>query len=197
MVRPTPTCNPARPGSQAGFGFLTVLFLIILIGLALGQAGTLWSTQATRIKEADLLYVGEQYRSAIKAYYEAGSGAAQTYPRKLDDLLLDPRQPAIRRYLRKLYPDPLTGKPDWGLIADPVTQEIRGVYSRAPGAPLKTRGFPKKQAEFENARSYTDWRFETTPQDTASVSIPAASAPAAGRPPLTTPPPALTPAVTN
>jgi type II secretory pathway pseudopilin PulG len=179
MARPTPTGSTPAIRAQAGFGFLTVLFLIILIGLALGQAGTVWSTQSTRLKEADLLWVGEQYRNALKAYYEAGNGAAKTWPHTLDDLILDPRQPTIRRYLRKRYPDPLTGKQDWGLISDPVTNEIRGVYSRAPGQPLKQSGFPKNEADFEKAKTYADWRFEAKAQDE--------TAPSPGAPPALTP----------
>jgi type II secretory pathway pseudopilin PulG len=196
MARRTPSGKPRR-GAQAGFGFLTVLFLIILIGLALGQAGTLWSTQSTRIKEADLLWVGEQYRSAIAAYYEASSGAAKTWPRKLDDLVLDPRQPTIRRYLRRLYPDPVSGKQDWGLITDPETQGIRGVYSRAAGKPLKLSGFPKKEADFENAKTYSDWRFEAKPEQAAlgPVAAPAApQSPKPGVPAASASPPALAPA---
>ncbi len=177
MVRPTPTGKSRLRRHQGGFGFLTILLLIVLIGLALGQAGTLWGTESRRIKEAGLLYVGEQYRNAILSYYESSPGQAKTWPKSLDDLLLDPRQPRLTRHLRKLYLDPVSGTPDWGLITDPVTQEIHGVYSTAPGQPLKTGGFSKKEEKFEGAESYAAWRFEALPPTVEQVPAPTPTLP--------------------
>ena len=90
-----------------GFTYLTVLFIVAVLMGGLALVGEVWETWAKREKEADLLFVGNQYRKAIQRYVL--SGKAQ-YPRTLDDLLLDPRQPSKQRYLRKLYPDPMTGK---------------------------------------------------------------------------------------
>jgi type II secretory pathway pseudopilin PulG len=177
MVRPTPTGKRTLRRKQAGFGFLAVLLLIVLIGLALGQAGMLWSTQSRRIKEAELLYVGERYRDAIRSYQESSPGQAKSYPKTLDDLLLDPRHPRMTRHLRKLYRDPVGDTPDWGLITDPVTQEIHGVYSTAPGQPLKTSGFSKKEANFEGAESYAAWRFEAVPPPEEQVPAPTPALP--------------------
>ena len=42
---------------QSGFGYLLVLLLIALLGIGLGAAGTLWSTESQRVKESDLLYI--------------------------------------------------------------------------------------------------------------------------------------------
>ena len=45
------------------------------------------------------------------------------------------------RHLRRLYRDPLTGSADWGVVKGPDGGVI-GVYSQAPGKPLKQDGFP-------------------------------------------------------
>lgn len=146
---------------QAGFSYLLVLLLIVLMGIGLGAAGTLWRTESQRLKESELLFIGEQYRKAIRSYYTAPAPAKQ-YPKNLEDLLLDSRQTQLTRHLRKLYPDPVTGKKEWGLIMDAESQQISGVYSLAQGKPLKQRGFDSRQKDFENAEGYSDWRFVVT-----------------------------------
>lgn len=146
---------------QRGFGYLLVLLLVVLMGIGLGAAGTLWKTESQRVKESELLFVGEAYRQAIRNYYSA-PGPTKQYPKSLEDLLLDTRQTQLTRHLRKLYPDPMTGKAEWGLIRDAESQQINGVYSLAPGEPLKQQGFDSRQKDFENAKSYGDWRFVAT-----------------------------------
>jgi hypothetical protein len=192
MARRTPSGKPRR-GAQAGFGFLTVLFLIILIGLALGQAGTLWSTQSTRIKEADLLWVGEQYRSAIAAYYEASSGAAKTWPRKLDDLVLDHGNRQYGAICAVSIPI-LSAANRTGVLSSTPKPGIRGVYSRAAGKPLKLSGLPKKKRTSKNAKTYSDWRFEAKPEQAALGPVAAPAAPPPGVPAASASPPALAPA---
>ena len=174
---------------QSGFSFILVLLLIVLMGIGLGVAGTLWHTESQRAKEAELLYTGEQYRKAIRSYAEspAAAGAAKHFPKKLDDLILDPRQNTLVRHLRRLYPDPLTGKNNWGLIMDESNQQISGVYSKAPGEPRKQQGFGIEQKNFAAATSYADWRFEVVKAQAPPTTI--ATQPSAATPaPLTATP---------
>ena len=147
---------------QSGFAYLLVLLLVVLMGLGLGAAGTLWQTESQRLKERELLYIGEQYRQAINRYYNA-PGPIKQYPKSLEALLLDTRQPTVTRHLRKLYPDPMTHKKEWGLVVDGDSEEIRGVYSLAPGEPLKQHGFALHQQGFEEAKTYAAWQFVVTP----------------------------------
>lgn len=156
-----PTVNGKRMRRESGFAYLLVLLLVVLMGLGLGVAGTLWHTESQRLKESELLYIGEQYRQAISRYYNA-PGLIKQYPKSLEALLLDTRQPTLTRHLRKLYPDPMTNKA-WGLVVDPDSQQIRGVFSTAPGEPLKQHGFALNQREFEEAKTYAAWQFVVTP----------------------------------
>jgi hypothetical protein len=107
-----------------------------------------------------LLFAGHQYRQAIARYYLAGP---RQYPRALADLLKDPRRPGTERYLRRLYPDPLTGGSEWGLVRGP-DGGIQGVYSLSKDRPLKSAGFRPRDRELLGASSYTDWKFLHTPQ---------------------------------
>jgi type II secretory pathway pseudopilin PulG len=140
---------------QRGFTYLTVLFMIAILAGGLALVGEMWHTSAIREKEAELLFVGHEYRKAIERYYL--SGPQRQYPRSLEELLKDPRRPGNERYLRKLYPDPVTGK-EWGLVKAP-DGGVWGVHSLSEARPLKSSGFKVRDAGFEGAQRYADWKF--------------------------------------
>lgn len=158
------------PGNQnqEGFTYLAVLATVIVFGISVTGAATYWRTVMDREQETQLLFRGDRIRRAIAAYAEESpSGRPDDYPDQLSDLLKDPRQPTVRRYLRKIYPDPMTPDGEWELIR----QEgggIRGVYSRSRRKPRKTGNFPVEYKAFEKAETYRDWKFDagsgTTPQ---------------------------------
>lgn len=138
---------------------LWLLFFIAGLGVGLAAVGTMWHTHATREKEAELLFVGDQYRRAIDSFQRASRPGERTLPRSIDELLLDPRDNLVpRRHLRRPYPDPMTGDTDWVLITD-AARGIVGVHSRHEGKPLKTAGFPEAYARFANVGSYRQWAF--------------------------------------
>ena len=138
-----------------GFTYLAVLFAVAILSGGLALAGEMWETSAQREREAELLFVGHQYRMAIQRYFL--SGPQRQYPRSLEDLLKDPRRPGTERYLRRLYPDPITGK-EWALVKAP-DGGILGVHSLSEERPLKVAGFKLRDAGFEGAENYSDWKF--------------------------------------
>src|SRR5438105_11108473 len=142
-----------------GFTYLTVLFIVAVITAGLALVGEVWETAAKREKEAQLLFVGNEYRKAITRYYLAGKNL---YPRALEDLLKDPRQPGTVRYLRRLYADPITGSAEWGIDKAP-DGGIAGVHSLSEDKPLKSANFKLRDAGFESAQTYVDWKFIYTP----------------------------------
>ena len=143
----------------AGFTYLTILFVVAIMGVGLALVGHVWETSAKREREAELLQVGNEYRKAIGRYYLSGP---QKYPRALSDLVMDPRQPGVVRHLRKLYPDPVTGKDEWGLVRSD-DGGVAGVYSLSQDAPLKSAGFALRDAAFEGKTRYSDWQFIYAP----------------------------------
>lgn len=152
---------PMRAGKQAGLAYLSVLLAVTILGIALVAAEIVWRESMRREKEAELLFVGEQFRKAIQQYYESSPGR-KTYPTSLESLLLDPRYPGTRRYLRRLYPDPMTGQPNWGLIMSPEGG-VMGVHSLGTGFPIKQGGFPTSPSALEKRGSYPEWNFVYRP----------------------------------
>ena len=145
----------------SGFSYIGLLWMLALLATALACAGSVWSVQARRDQEAELLFVGEQFRAAIARYRdETPSGQSPRFPERLEDLLDYRRWPVPRRPLRRLYADPMTGTREWGLIRAP-DGGILGVFSQSALPPLKRSGFGERDEDrFREARSYRDWRFD-------------------------------------
>jgi type II secretory pathway pseudopilin PulG len=161
---------------QAGFTYLTVMFVIAILMGGLAIVGETWETSARREKEVELLFIGNQYRRAIGLYYLSTPGVVKAYPRQIEDLLKDPRQPGTVRHLRKLFPDPITGKPF--VVIKGGDGGVQGVASPSDDAPLKLAGFRVRDAIFESAQKYSEWKFIHTPPVAAAPAT--AAKPAAG-----------------
>lgn len=149
---------------QRGYTYIGVLILVALAGVALAGAGELWSTASTRDKEAQLLFVGDEFRRAIGSYYE-GSPGTKRFPERLEELLEDRRLPVTRRHLRRIYVDPMTGKPAWGLVK--YGDRIVGVFSLSEDKPFKTANFRPDDDAFKGSRTYAGWRFVYQPSAAA------------------------------
>ncbi|AZQ51005.1 type II secretion system protein [Burkholderia cenocepacia] len=145
---------------QRGIAYLGVLMLVAALGLGMTQAARIWTTVQQREREAQLLFVGDQFRAAIATYYNAAGGSR--YPASLDALLEDRRALPTVRHLRRLYADPLTGSAQWGLVKAP-DGGIMGVFSEAPGRPLKRQGFPARYDAFGDSGAYSEWAFVYLP----------------------------------
>jgi type II secretory pathway pseudopilin PulG len=146
-------------GRQSGFTYIGLLLAVAVMGLMLTIATRVWSTTEQRERETQLLFVGDAYRLAIGAYFAAG----HRFPVTLQDLLIDERTPIPRHYLRRLYPDPMTGRPDWTLVLTLDGQAIMGVVSSSKAAPLKRRGFTFRDRAFTDADCLCQWQFIYSP----------------------------------
>lgn len=155
-MQPVRSRRPWR--RERGFGYIGVLILVAMMSVALAAAGQVWHTAQQREKEQELLFAGDQFRRALAQFYANTPGQARRYPLRLEELLQDPRHPNTRRYLRKIYPDPMTGTAEWGLVKGP-DGEIFGVYSLSEDAPLKQAHFRLAEKAFEGTTKYSDWVF--------------------------------------
>lgn len=131
-----------------------LLVWVAALGAVAAHALQLGAAFTRRQAEAELLAIGAEFEAALRSH-----GAP---PRAWQELLRDPRVPGVRRHLRRVYADPLSGRPDWGLLRD-AQGGIVGVYSLAPGQPLKRSGFAPAQAHFAQASGYHDWVFTARP----------------------------------
>lgn len=149
-------CRSIR--SQEGFTYIGVLLAVALIGIQLALAGVVWSFAQARQKERELLFVGDQFRTAIGRYYSNPQGPQREYPKRLDDLVRDSRYPGTVRHIRKIYADPITGKARWRLITTPDCRII-GVHSLSEKAPIKVGNFSPPYNTFAKKARYADWQF--------------------------------------
>jgi type II secretory pathway pseudopilin PulG len=152
----------ASTANSGGYTYLGVLFLIAASGILLVATSQVWYTAQKRDKEEELLFVGDQLRRAIGAYYESTASGPKRYPATLEDLQRDPRSPGVRRYLRQLYRDPMTGGTTWGLMKA-ADGTIFGVYSLSEQEPLKKGGFGRQDQAFEEKAKYAEWLFMYRP----------------------------------
>lgn len=143
---------------QSGITYLAVLVLVAVMGAVLAATGIIWKTTQQREKERELLFVGDQFRTAILLYYEKSAGRGKQYPKTLNDLLQDDRAPAMQRHLRKIYIDPMTRKNEWGLVPAP-NGGIMGVYSLSEEEPIKSGNFSLANKAFEDKTKYSEWQF--------------------------------------
>ena len=190
-----------------GFSYLWLLFTIALLSTGLALAAEIFTTASKRDKEKELLAIGRQFRVAFASYYEAkrapdlGAATAvqpvqlppnskpgpnidlRQYPTTLDALLKDDRFPGIKRHLRKVFTDPMTGQAEWGLVQQ--NGKITGVHSLSEQEPIKIGGFEPDDSSFEGAKKYSEWKF-TYPADLLLLGL--GSSPIASTPALITTP---------
>jgi len=146
-----------RAGS-AGFTLVATLLLVALVALGLALAGPMWSQQAQRDNERELMRIGTAYAQAIAAYKRASPGSDKQYPATLEALLLDTRFVGTVRHLRKAYTDPINRGQPWGLVRNEGGR-IVGVYSLSPTAPLAQGEIRLDDRVLPPARQYADWKF--------------------------------------
>ncbi|MDH5204655.1 MAG: type II secretion system protein [Hylemonella sp.] len=164
---PTSTAG-RRPNSrrrQGGFTYAVVLVAVVLVGIFAGVANLSTSRRMQADREAELLFRGQAYRSAI-ARYHAVNGR---YPRDLRELLQGSSL-VPQRYLRSLYPDPMAERAvqaqaagGWRLLRAP-DGGVAGVASQSRQTPLKQANFPPGLEKLEGAQSYREWSFDHTPR---------------------------------
>lgn len=165
--------------ARRGFTYLAVLGLVAATTAATAMLAPVWHTAAQRERERELLAVGAEFRAAIASYVAAHPAQRREYPRSLDDLVLDRRHPGIRRHLRRIHVDPVTGRAEWGLVRA-ADGGIAGVHSLSTARPFKQQGFGPGEARFNGATRHADWLFLHLETGLA-VASPARAASAPGR----------------
>ena len=168
--------RPAR--RQRGFTYLGLIILVAILGLV-GAAGLkMGSLLQRQAAEQELLDIGAQFSDALYSYAAATPPGQPQQPPSLAALLRDPRTPQLRRHLRKLFVDPITGRAEWGLLYQPGSNGIIGVHSLSQAAPLKVGNFEARFAGFEGKAHFSEWRFMVDARVSSVPSAGPANAPA-------------------
>lgn len=185
MVRPMP---PGDRPALRGFAYIALLLVLAGMTLLLGVALQHIDQAAQREREAQLLFVGKQFRQALASYYESSPGGAKHFPRKLEQLLRDDRFAKPVRHLRRIYIDPMvdpmvdpgvdpmrgdagSNAPGWQLVRD-LRGGIVGVHSRSQARPIRSVAVlddaMQKAIGEQPVRHYSDWKFVYLPPDGAA-----------------------------
>lgn len=96
------------PVKERGFALLVVFAMAAIVAMFLYMQLPRVAFESERDREQILIDRGEQYKRAIQLYVNAW----KKYPQKIEDL----ENTNNKRYLRKRYIDPMTGKDEWRLI---------------------------------------------------------------------------------
>jgi type II secretory pathway pseudopilin PulG len=152
----------APAASAGGFTYVGLLIMVAVLATAASAALSAGVGLLHREAEAELLAIGLEYRAALKSYAEATPLGQPDAPQEFAELLRDPRHPGLRRHLRRVYPDPLTGRKEWGMVRDPGGRII-GIHSLSTTATLRRDGFPLGLESFKEARRHDEWLFALAP----------------------------------
>ena len=174
--------------SQQGFTYLGLIIFVFIIGLV-GAATLKVEALLRRAQlEKELLETGAQFSAALNSYAQATPRGQPRAPLTLEELLRDKRFPNPRRHLRKIFIDPVTGKPEWGLVRAGEAGPILGVHSLSQAVPLKQANFDARFPGFENREHLSEWKFMA--QESGAQVVLQPNAPGRpGTPPATPPPP--------
>ncbi len=127
------------------------------MGVSLALAAEIYATSLRRDQEEQLLAIGRQFQRAFLSYRNATPAGEASYPGSLIDPLEDRPGPVMRRHLRKIFVDPMTGRAEWGEVR--LGGRITGVHSLATSTPIKRAGFGEAVERFDTARTFNDLIF--------------------------------------
>lgn len=167
-----------RPLREAGFTYLALIIVVAILGLA--GAATLKADALLRraAAERELLEIGAAFSDALRSYADATPPGQPQQPASLQELLRDPRFPGVRRHLRKIFIDPVTGKAEWGILRiggmDGNGGRVLAVYSLSKDRPLKIANFDVRFQHFEKKEHISDWTFAATGQAVSQPPAPPA-----------------------
>lgn len=145
---------------STGFTYIGLLILVAIISLVSTATLQVGAVQERRSAEEELLNIGAEYSQALASYATASPPGQKRSPSTLQDLVRDRRFPTVRRHLRKIYADPLTGKTEWGLVMAPDGSGIIGIYSLSDATPIKIANFDTPNENFAKKTSYKFWVFK-------------------------------------
>src|SRR5580704_15357479 len=118
----------SRKDGERGFALLLVFLMAAAVALVLYQQMPRVAFESEREKEQLLQDRGHEYVRAIQLYYIA----FKKYPTKIEDL----EKTNNKRFLRRRYIDPMTGKDEWRLIhVNNAGQLIDSAVQKPPGSP--------------------------------------------------------------
>ncbi|MBQ5948833.1 type II secretion system protein [Massilia sp. ST3] len=166
---------------QGGFTYLGLVIFVAIVGMVGAATLKIGSLLQRAAAEEELLEIGAAFGAALQSYAAATPKGMPTYPPTLQELLKDPRFPEVRRHLRKIFVDPMTGKAEWGIVYAGGQTGVLAIHSLSTAKPLKIGNFDSRFQGLENKEKISEWRFVAGGQGLLTPGKPAA--PGAPKPP--------------
>src|SRR5215471_19683982 len=116
-----------KKSGERGFALLIVFLMAAAIALMLYVQMPRVAFESERDKEQLLIDRGEQFKRAIQLYVVVN----KRYPARIEDL----ENTNDKRYLRKRYIDPYTGKNEWRLVHTNGMYLTDSLVQKPPAAP--------------------------------------------------------------
>lgn len=151
-----------RYACQGGFSYIGLLIVVAIMATGTSIAIEGSAALQQRAGEEELLAIGAEYRAALVSYAAATPFGQPQTPLELRELLRDPRYPGVRRHLRRIYLDPLTGRPGWGVVRNPDGR-IAGIHSLSRAETWKRADFMPGLEHFVRAKRHDEWVFAPLP----------------------------------
>lgn len=168
------------PGARSGgFTYIGLVVLLAILGLVAAAGMKTGSLMQRAAAEEELLEIGAAFSEALRSYAAATPKGQPQQPPNLEALLKDPRFPGVRRHLRRIFVDPVTGKAEWGVMANGDKAGVTGVYSLSAARPLKVGNFDARFLNFDNKERISDWKFTAAGQGIIVVNNPGGATPRA------------------
>lgn len=149
-----------RKRRDGGFTYLSLIILVAIIGLVSATTLKLGAVLQRSRAEQQLLDIGAAFSDALQSYADATPAGFPPQPPSLKELLKDPRFPGVRRHLRKVFVDPMTGEAEWGVVYLGDKRGVLAVYSLSDAKPVKIGNFPARFQGLAGKKKISEWRFE-------------------------------------
>lgn len=161
-----------------GFTYISLIIVVAVIALLTSSTLKLGAVLQRSKAEQELLNIGAAFSDALRSYADATPPGQPSQPPSLKELLKDQRSSGMRRHLRKIFVDPLTGTEQWGLVYVGDKVGVLAVYSLSKTRPVKIGNFPPRFSGFESKNNISDWKFFASTDNKGtphSVQIPSSS----------------------
>ncbi len=107
----------SRVLTKKGYALLTAIVAINIFAILALTAHSMWETEIQLDLEDELLFRARQYKMAIELYLRKN---INVYPKEFKDLY-------EKKFLRKLFKDPMTESGNWNFVMRGGTGETKGL----------------------------------------------------------------------
>ena len=136
-----------RSRTQGGFAMLFIFVMAGIVAITFYTQLPRVAFENQRNKEELLIERGEQYTRAIQLFFRQ----QKKYPNSIDDL----EQFNGKRYLRRRYTDPMTGKSEWRIIKIGPGGVFENSLTRKPPGAEGKDSKEAKEAKEKNVNTFT------------------------------------------